>query len=381
VWFGEAVDDSSNPPGAPESIASTAKSPSLSRFERELGWRRFIIWACATLILTGALTAALFWKHRKSFIPKPAFALERTLTGGQGCLGVEFSPDSSLLASQSFVGIRLWELTTGKLLARVDQVAGVVWPRWDSFSFSHNGEELLSVRFELVPTNKSLGGPPWTGKSVLTIWKIQEEGKLSLLDKVPLPDQGMLGVWGTRLASSSPDGTITVWDDLRSAGSGKKLRGDNAPIDTLAFGPTPLFLASGSHDGQLKVWGIYEDNPPRSFEGHKAGIWNVVFNRDGDRLASTGDDAAIIWNVETGAKVCTLNGRGQLKMAFSPDGKILATGYYAVSLWDAATCQYLDTLGDSKRTDETTCSLSFSPDGQWLGIGGDERIQLWRRSH
>ncbi len=68
---------------------------------------------------------------------------------------------------------------------------------------------------------------------------------------------------------------------------------------------------------------------------------------------------------------------GVNSVAFSPDGKRLATGSYdsTVKLWDAATGQELLTL---KGHASDVWSVAFSPDGKRLATGSrDQTVKLW----
>jgi WD40 repeat protein len=80
-------------------------------------------------------------------------------------------------------------------------------------------------------------------------------------------------------------------------------------------------------------------------------VWDVAFSPDGRTLASSADDGAVkLWNVASLQEATTLHGhRGPVSaIAFSPDGKHLASGGWAVRLWNAPTFEEIAAAGATK---------------------------------
>jgi WD40 repeat protein len=119
-----------------------------------------------------------------------------------------------------------------------------------------------------------------------------------------------------------------------------------------------------------------------SIRVNKLGVTAVAFSPDGKTVASGGGDTSIrLWNVVTGKLQSTFEGQNAKvwSLAFSPDGKTLAAGDDAppgsiagrIKLWDVATGKEKATL--SGHTNHVV-SLAFSDDGKTLASASFRRV-------
>jgi WD40 repeat protein len=113
--------------------------------------------------------------------------------------------------------------------------------------------------------------------------------------------------------------------------------------------------------------------PPQSSEWDA--VFNVAFSPDG-RLLATGsfDGPTIIWDVDSGARLQTLVGHYNaiLSLAFSPDSKSLVTGSHdgtgAAIRWDVRTGKQLCKIEGHRGEIH---SAAISPDAKLIATGTD----------
>jgi WD40 repeat protein len=125
-----------------------------------------------------------------------------------------------------------------------------------------------------------------------------------------------------------------------------------------------------------------------AFEKQKHPVQTLAFSPDGKRLATgSADGAMMLWDVASGKvllKFDGMTGGAVSAVAFSPDGKLIAKGGInnedmpptgEVILLDAASGKMLAKHTGQK---DRVASVAFSPDGKFLAAGvRDGTVRLW----
>ncbi len=149
--------------------------------------------------------------------------------------------------------------------------------------------------------------------------------------------------------------------------------------NAMAFSPDSKMMAVASH-GIVKLWDTSASTETVLDRGRGL-VLAVAFSPDGRTLATGNDDAtATLWDIGTGKEVPTsIRHSGYVfSVAFSPDGKTLATGSAdrTVKLWDISWRQ--DQLPLAKYSWAVLNSVAFSADGRLLAsTATDNAVDLW----
>ncbi len=121
----------------------------------------------------------------------------------------------------------------------------------------------------------------------------------------------------------------------------KALSGHSEPVLSSAFSPSGEYAATGGggtltagtlqpgSDNKVRLWNVGSASLAWSGEGHKQSVLSLAFSPSGKLLASGSADGAIkIWRVEDGSLVASLEGHSGkvLALAFSADEHNLWSG-------------------------------------------------------
>ena len=281
---------------------------------------------------------------------------EKSLFGSGVCEALQFSPDSGFLtASSAETLIQLWEIATEREVPLID-----LYGNASVLRFSSDGKTLIGL---------SSGG-----HAAITRLNIENgKGKTKHL-KTGLFGLGLFGsedfygiyaMTSDKIAIGKKDGTIQLWD-VATRKKLSTLRGHvdlpPQPLDkpvnpmfkrnwvlAVAFSPDGTRLASGSTDTTVRLSDTTGDQDQIILQKHTGPTNVLAFSPDGKMLASGSTDKTVqLWDATTGEPLATLIGHinGIAALAFSPDSRTLVSGSTDGTLrfWQTATGAPADTL-------------------------------------
>jgi WD40 repeat protein len=357
-----------------------------------------------------------------------------------------FSPDGAKALTRSHVTLQLWDVETGRELRVLK--ARLLYGRSGGVAFSPDGEDVLGVdynrvrvwemeasqhKFALTGPSGQITSAVWgpDGRRIATgspdgtacVWDLMSYAPTLILESPPTTSSVVFGHDGKRIISGHGDGTVRLWD--ATTGQQQRLIGkvnEGVPVRSVSISPDGKRIARGGYalheaatgqevpsvtlsfashgnrpfaafspDGKvLAIWGGEIGNQPWGAllldavtgqeKARLQGIhcWHLAYSPDGKRIATVDGDSRLpvrLWDAETGKPLLTLEKRERIStVAFSPDGKLLATAGNAVRLWDAETGEERGHVGHKG----IISCVAFSPDGtRLLTGGGDRTLRLW----
>lgn len=282
-------------------------------------------------------------------------------------------PDNRLLTVVTGPGIKFYDIGSRQLLRELyPQGQPVV-----DIAFNPSGNWLVSA--------SRRGSETASYFSSLEIWSGPDWRPLGLLYDAPTAISSLVfspNGKNMSAAFTSPvaeQNSVEIWSTTGWVITGTVTTGI---ADQVAFAPGSELLAVSPDRYAIRVWNIPEETWQYTFHTSFTGaVTRIAFSPDGGVLASGHYDGWVrLWDLRTGGLLFEYDtGAVVESLVFNSDGRLLATGgsfqNNLVKIWDAGNGQMLREL-DGHASGVT--HLLFSPDARYLvSASFDGWVHVW----
>lgn len=286
-----------------------------------------------------------------------------------GEVTIAFLPDNKTVVSlMGSHAISFWEARTGRLLREIDTSPLTLGDR--AYAVSRDAKRLA--------VGGSLRDDTWGWRTVVRAYDTASGKELRTFVREPRDGVHALALShdGELLFSLGREGNLRI----EEVATGAELLRQKVPGDimaSLALSPdgSTLAVACGPNSRKLLVWKWQTNKEPRELKTADRVGETLAFSPDGKLLAETSDysPTVFLWDVAGGRVAHKLESPGHqpyrhYSLVFSPDGKMVAAAgstndRRSVHLWEPVTGKFL------RRLDVGSGRLAFSPDGTLLAAG------------
>lgn len=265
-----------------------------------------------------------------------------------------FSYDGHVITAGSDLMINVWELpaelpidgtpASAKLVRTLAGHAGAI------ITGAVDEEHLVTGAFD----------------GVAKVWDLRTGHQLGTLEPADVVTSTRFIDAGRAVITGSRDGTIRLW---RTRGA-KVHHELDSRVHAIAVSSRHV-VAAGTDDSRVT---LVEGDRKRVLAGHLGRVLGVAFTSDGMKLASGGeDDAVIVWDVSTGAQLATL-ATGPVRALASEGDDLVALTERGVEVWSLSRRVRVRSLPLHAQ------ASAIAIDARHIAaVGRDGGVALWNR--
>lgn len=200
-------------------------------------------------------------------------------------------------------------------------------------------------------------------------------------DLMPLVDSGAFSPDGSLIATGANKGAVRIWD-ANTGDVKRRLTHGDITITCVSFSRDGSYLLGSNWQGKLALWNVNTGEKLLELDAGTKSIRQSAIDPAGTMIAGASNDGhCYLWELSSGklrAKLEIPGLYGMNSVAFSPDGRLLATGTSndgALRIWDVETSTEIRHI---KAHEEHVGVVMFDNSGKRIvSSGGEDIVRVW----
>ena len=316
-----------------------------------------VLLATESLKRQPSLEAEMALRPQLALLPRPVLTIQDpTANAAFNPAMMVFSADRKYVATASVQDVSVWELMTGRQVARMAPQYPLV-----GLAFSPRADYLVT----------GSGSDVFAKPYLAQVWRLPDGREVSRLPQQSEPPKRLaFGGNGESLATVDKQ-ILRLWDPA-SGRAVAALQQDDA-IEDLAFSPDGQRVATIAAGGVATMWSVQDGKKILSMT-HAKGLSAVLFSPDGTLIATSADDTRM-WRAADGHEMFRVPAGGQLR--FSPDGRrFTVEGRGTLGVYDATNGERLTALTQADAIED----VNFQPDAVYVATEAFKAgiARVWR---